>query len=268
MSAAHTIRVAEVFGTVASIRLVGDDRRVAAAERAAEALLTDLADVDRVLSPFRDDSDLSRVRRGELRLADADARLGEVARLCADYERRSGGLFSAMWNGGFDPTGLVKGWAVENAAITHLRPLLGSGVQAIGVNVGGDMRLFTAADVDHTWRVGIADPGDAGRIAAVVTVRDGAVATSGTAERGAHIVDPRTSRPVTAATSATVIAPTLTDADAWATAAIVAGIDDVGWIRVASETTGVLLAANGRSQRWMAGVEVSIEQFRASSLVA
>ena len=47
------------------------------------------------------------------------------------------------WQGAFDPTGYVKGWAVENAARRHLAPLLADAT-AVGINAGGDMQLFTA----------------------------------------------------------------------------------------------------------------------------
>ncbi|WP_040167659.1 FAD:protein FMN transferase [Microbacterium gorillae] len=255
----RTARVAPIFGTVASFRFHGSVTAIARVQHAADAALADLTKVDRVLSPFRPDSDLSRIRTGELALSAGDPMVGEVARLCADFEQRTGGLFAASWNGGFDPTGLVKGWAVERAA-ARLASLVGpgTGVEAVGVSVGGDMRLFTAADSEWTWPIGVVDPADPSRVAGLVEVRNGAVATSGIAERGAHIIDPRSGHPVTAPVSATVIAPSLTDADVWATAAVVAGFDDLSWISVAPETTGMLLHADGRARRWIRGVEVSV----------
>ncbi|NKY40804.1 FAD:protein FMN transferase, partial [Cellulomonas septica] len=73
------------------------------------------AEVDRLdalLSPFREDSELSRVRRGDLALADAGPELREVERLCRTALARTLGWFDAWrWRDGFDPTGLVKGWA-------------------------------------------------------------------------------------------------------------------------------------------------------------
>jgi len=88
-------------------------------------------------------------------------------------------------------------------------------------------------------------------------VRDGAVATSGMAERGTHIVDPRTGGGAAGVASATVVASSLAHADVWATAAVVAGFHDLGWISRAGPTAGILVADDRRVRRWLDGVEVA-----------
>lgn len=258
MNAVRTVRVASVFGTVASVRALASDRGAAAVGAATDRVLADLSEIDRLCSPYRADSDVSLIDRGELAVANAHPRVQAVAELCEVFRIRSSGRFDASWRGGFDPTGLVKGWAVERAALAHLAPLVepGTGVEAVGITVGGDMRLFTADASPFTWQIGIVDPVDAGSVAATVSVRTGGVATSGTAERGAHIGDPASGRPVEAPMSATVVAASLTDADVWATVAVVAGFDDLGWIAAAPETTGLLLDPAGGSRRWLGSVEV------------
>ncbi len=90
-----------------------------------------------------------------------------------------------------------------------------------------------------------------------IALRDGAVATSGTAERGAHVIDPRSGAPVTGTASATVVADHLADADVWATAALVAGIDDLGWLGGAPTVSGILIGDDGRVRRWLGTTEVS-----------
>ena len=87
--------------------------------------------------------------------------------------------------------------------------------------------------------------------------RAGAAATSGTAERGAHIVDPRIGVPASGVRSATVIAPDLTAADVWATAAVVAG-RDLSWISGAPVTSGLLVTGDGAVRRWISGVEIAV----------
>ena len=72
--------------------------------------------VDRIFSTYRPDSDVSRLQRRKIRLADADPLVAEVLGRCADLETATGGYFSARWDGRIDPTGLVKGWAVEAAS--------------------------------------------------------------------------------------------------------------------------------------------------------
>jgi thiamine biosynthesis lipoprotein len=185
--------------------------------------------VDSVFSTWRPDSDLMRLRRGDLSPAEAHPWLAEVEQLCAEAERRTAGLFSATYdrssrNGlpndrnGYDPTGMVKGWAVERAAM-HLRHVPGI---SWCVNAGGDLLAGAGhAASPSTWRIGIEDPRTPGVVAATIPLRDGGLASSGTAARGAHVVDPRTGAAIARAGSATVWGPTLLWADVWATALFV-----------------------------------------------
>lgn len=270
MTASHDslARVAEIMGTAVSVHLILTAPNVAAQveqrfEEHTQATFTELRELDRIFSPFRSDSDISRLCDGTLEVAHADHRILDVQAACARAETETGGRFDALWQGWFDPTGYVKGWAVEGAFEHHLRPLLDiPGVLAIGANAGGDMQLATATEASWTWRVGVSHPTRPGALLATVELRDGAVATSGMAERGTHIVDPRTGEPALAALSATVIAPTLSEADVWATAAVVAGIDDLGWIGTAPRTSGLVYGLSGHSachsaRRWSGGVELA-----------
>ena len=166
-------------------------------------------------------------------------------------------MFSATWHGTFDPTGYVKGWSVENAARRHLAPLLEHEV-AVGINAGGDMQLFTAPDSDWRWNVGIADPRRPGQVIATLEVRNGAVATSGSAERGSHIIDPRTGEPAHGVVSASVVDDSLTRADLWATAAVVAGFEDRSWVARSGTRTGIVIADDGRVTRWLDGTSVDV----------
>jgi FAD:protein FMN transferase len=180
-----------------------------------------LRKVDAVLSTWRADSDLLRLQHGER--GEAHPWVADVTELCLEAEERTDGLFRA-WrrrDGGrltFDPTGLVKGWAVAGAA-AHLDvvPEISYSIGAGGDVVVGAGRGPSAAA--PSWRIGIEDPRRSGSLARVVTVRRGAVATSGAAARGAHVVDPRTGWGITRSGSATVIGPELLWADVWATAA-------------------------------------------------
>jgi thiamine biosynthesis lipoprotein len=247
------------MGTAVSIHVRGPAVDPAVVNRAAGACFAELHELDELFSPFRDDSAISRIRRGDLELTAADPRVLQVEGLCRTLGETTAGRFSAWRDGWFDPTGIVKGWAVDAAAERHLRQLVDlPGIEAAGVSAGGDMRLFTAADSDSSWSVGIVDVRDRTRILAVVDMRDGAVATSGTAERGAHIVDPRSGTRAAASLSATVVADDLIAADAWATAAVVAGIDDLAWIARAATRTGLLADGEGRTRRWLGATEIAV----------
>ncbi|MCK2216083.1 FAD:protein FMN transferase [Actinomadura sp. ATCC 31491] len=173
--------------------------------------------VDAVFSPYRPDSPVSRLARGELEPAGCPAEVTEVLALCAQAEHDSDGYFTVFPFGRFDPSGLVKGWAIDRAAAL----LRESGARCHSVNGGGDVRLGAAPG--RPWRVGVAHPLRPGRLATVVTGSDLAVATSGTAERGPHICDPRTGSPATGLASITLVGPRLTTVDAYATAAFAMG---------------------------------------------
>lgn len=262
-SRAHRhVRTARVMGTVASAHALTRDSSPAAElagriRDAQSAALDELHRLDALFSPYRADSEISLLRDGRLRLDEADARVHEVAEACARLATASRGRFDADAQGWFDPTGYVKGWAVERAA-RHLAPLLAEdGVVAVGLSAGGDMQLATAPGADWTWNVGVPDPCRPGELRARIPLHDGAVATSGPGERGAHIVDPRTGAPVRDAVTATVVTDRLSEADAWATIAVVAGFDDLTWLREAPDTSGMLQAPDGRIRRWAHGVEIA-----------
>ena len=186
-----------VMGTVFSFDLP------AAAAPALPRVLSWLHWADATFSTYRDDSDVSRFGRGELTLAQCAPELAEVIGQCAVIRELSDGYFTDWPGGRFDPSGLVKGWAIERAAVM----LSAAGVTGHSVNGAGDMQCTGEPEPGQPWRVGIAHPLRPSALAAVITGRDIAVATSGTAERGAHIVNPRTGRPATELASVTVIGP-------------------------------------------------------------
>jgi len=250
--------VEKIMGIPMSIHLISaGDQDAVATEGAIRACFDELHDVDGIFSTYRPDSDINRIRRGELSLADADPRVAFASAACERAEHATGGLFSGYREGWFDPTGWVKGWAVEEASRRHLAPLLTSAV-AVGINAGGDLQLFTADGSDRRWNVGIADPHDRGRVLATLDIANGAVATSGTAERGHHILDPRTGAPATAVASATVVSDGLAQADVWATAAVVAGALDRSWIEASASRTGIVVDHEGVVTRWLGSTMIDV----------
>ncbi|QAY71373.1 FAD:protein FMN transferase [Xylanimonas protaetiae] len=257
------VTVDEVMGTRASVHVIVREGLPSLVsldvDDAVARALASLHDADRRFSTYRDASEVRRLARGELALDDAHPDVREVEAACRAALRTTAGRFSAWWRGWFDPTGYVKGWAVDRAMDAHLADLLDlEGVAAVGLNVGGDLCVRTRPGSSWTWTVGVADPRDRGRTVARLRLADGAVATSGTAERGAHLVDPRTGGRARGVLSATVVADTLADADVWATAAAVAG-DDLTWVRDAGTRSGLLVGADGRTRRWAGGVEVTTD---------
>jgi FAD:protein FMN transferase len=218
-----------------------------------EQVLAWLHRMDATFSTYRPDSDISRLGRGEVAVGDCAPEVAEVLGRCDELAEATGGCFSAYAGGVLDPSGLVKGWAVERASAM----LRAAGSVRHSVNGGGDIRLAGETEPGRPWRVGIADPLRPGGLAAVVTGRDLAVATSGTAERGAHILDPRTGRPPGGLASVTVVGPSLTLADAYATAAFVMGEEARAWIDGTAGYEAFAVTETGRT--WVtAGAQSSV----------
>lgn len=246
--------VEQVMGMPVSVHARGAGARGGDVDGAVRTFYAELCAIERLFSTYRPTSQVSRLQRGELALAECHPVVTEVHRLCTIAHERTGGWFDAWGSvpgrpGVFDPTGLVKTWAVGRAA-RHLADLPGLDV---AVNAGGDVLLRQHPESDEDaepWLVGIEDPRDRRRVLATVPVHDGGVATSGTAARGAHILDPRTGRPATEVLSATVIGPSLLWADVWATAAVARGGSAVDWVASLHGTSGMLVLADGRVHRW------------------
>jgi thiamine biosynthesis lipoprotein len=231
-------RVEHVMGVPISLALRGRHAHDEAADAAWAAVLGSLRDADAVFSTYRDDSVVSAIRRGELALADAPAEVHEVLAIGARAERATDGAFS-VWRPALDPSGVVKGWAVERAS-AFLRALPDTD---FCLSAGGD--LVGRAVHGPAWRIGIEDPHDPARVLAVVPVADGAVATSGTAHRGAHLVDARTGAAPGVVAQVTVVARSLTAADVDATAAYALGSGAAEWLGRRLGRRGLVVWADG-----------------------
>lgn len=245
------MHVEHCMGTVFSIDLRDEPPSGDWAEALRDAVAL-LHHVDAVFSTYKPESDLSRYRRGELALRDADPWLATVLELCADVQAETYGYFSARWREGIDPTGLVKGWAIEQASDV----LRAAASRNHAVNGGGDVQTAGEAAPGEPWRIAIVDPTDRGQVCEVVTGRDLAVATSGSSERGEHIVDPFTGRPAVALASATVVGASLTRVDAYATAAFVMGESALSWLDALEGYEGLVVTHDGevRTTRRFPGV--------------
>jgi FAD:protein FMN transferase len=232
-----TTYVERVMGTVASITVHAggrDDREVTAAIARACRVLHD---ADETFSTFRDDSAVMRHRRGEFEADEMPPELLEVLELSAAAVRLTDGAFDPWaMPGGFDPTGLVKGWAAQRA----LDELKGAGLPAAMVNAGGDIACFGSSP----WRIGVRHPSDPERLVCVAGV-ESAIATSGDYERPGEIIDPQTGSAVSRLKQATVTGPALALADAHATALVVRGEEGLGLL-AGSRYEAVVVTLDGR----------------------
>ena len=223
--ASRRVHVEPVMGTVVSFDLRGGEPAPGAIERAVAWL----HEVDARFSPYRLDSEVSRLADGTLDEGDAHPDVRAVLAMCEALRVDSGGAFDARrWSsdGRLDPSGLVKGWAIQRAA----DEVHAVGIRDFAIDAGGDVVARGGPERGRPWRVGVRHPRIVDRVAAVLAVNDLAVATSATYERGAHIRDPRSTEAPTALQSVTVVGPSLTWADAYATTAFVLGLDGLAWV--------------------------------------
>ncbi|MHB8466672.1 MAG: FAD:protein FMN transferase [Acidimicrobiales bacterium] len=199
--------------------------------------------VDETFSTYRPDSQVSRLGRGELSSDDCHDDVRTVLELCEDVCARTRGYFDARADNSrqLDPSGMVKGWAVERASAM----LVDWGSTNHCINAGGDVRLRGQPEPGRAWQVGIVHPFDRTALTTVVAGTDLGVATSGTAERGLHVFDPHTGRPVAELASVTVVGPELTHADAYATAALAMGCDAPEWLAALPDHEAYLIDATG-----------------------
>jgi thiamine biosynthesis lipoprotein len=229
------------MGTVFSFTVETGALRPAAARQAIGRACRRLHRLERIFTTWDPASPMSRLRRGELSMSEAPPEVPPVLDLCAAVRELSGGWFDPWaMPGGVDPTGLVKGWAIERA----LEVLEEAGVPAALLNGGGDIAALGRSAGGDRWRIGVRHPWRADALACVVFV-DHAVATSGAYERGPHLVDPRSGRPAPAAASATVTGPSLAIADGLTTALAVGGSEVLARLEALAGYEGYLVGADG-----------------------
>ncbi len=239
--------VEHVMGMAVSI-----DVRDVRDDIAAQALVDVVAwlhRVDRTYSTYVADSPISRLGRGDIGPDELDDEVRDVLALCEEVRRQSDGAFDVgavpAPNGThLDPSGLVKGWAVERAAAIFTR----AGATNLCINAGGDIALRGEPMPGDAWRIGIRHPDLVDRLATVVRARGPlGIATSATYERGAHIIDPATGEPTTELASVTVVGPDLTFADAYATAVFVKGLDGLVWLGGHPDYEGYAITHDGET---------------------
>src|SRR5262249_22167897 len=166
--------------------LIADELPDSRAQRLADDAFAWLHEVDQRFSTYRADSEVSRLNRAELSVDSASPDLRNVLEMCADLRLETDGYFDAYVTGLLDPSGYVKGWSVEVASAQ----LAEAGSVNHCLNAGGDVRTRGRPAPGQEWRVGVRHPWEADKLCWVLTGTDFAVATSGTYERGYHVIDP------------------------------------------------------------------------------
>ncbi|MGA8015217.1 MAG: FAD:protein FMN transferase [Candidatus Dormiibacterota bacterium] len=251
------VRTEQVMGTVITV----DVRDHGVGVEAIEGVLAWFRAVDGVFSTYRANSEVSRLDRGEIAEDQCSPDVREVLGLCAEVQRLSGGCFDIRAAGRLDPSGLVKGWSVERAA----RVLNAAGARNFFIAAGGDVVARGRPAPGRHWRVGVRHPRFAERQAAVLSVADLAVATSGAYERGPHITDPRSGGAAVGLLSMTVVGPSLTYADAFATAAFVMGEEGARWVGGLAGYDALVITADHRTV-WTPGLDALLVRSKSVSV--
>ena len=236
--------VQHVMGMPMSVLLRGPGARTAESHGAVAALYDELRRLDGVFSTYRPDSEVSRLARGDLTADACSDEVRDVLALCERARDDTDGWFDHERPGPdgirrLDPTGLVKGWAAERAA----RCLAALADVDWLLNAGGDVVLHSRGE---PFRVGVQSPFDDLAVLDVVPLVHGGVATSGAYRRGGHVVDPQTGRPASGLAGASVVAPSLLQADVLATASFAEGPAAIGRLEQRPGVEGLLLLPDGR----------------------
>ncbi len=201
--------------------------------------------VDRTFSTYKKGSEISRINRGEIGAADYSDDMKLILRLAEETRQLTHGYFDIHTpEGTIDPSGIVKGWAINK--VTELLRLRGH--EHIYVEAGGDIQTAGKNEDAREWRIGIRNPFQCDQIVKVVYPRGCGIATSGTAVRGMHIYDPHTKRPVeTTLASITVVGPNVYEADRFATAAFAMSGSGIQFIENLAGFEGYAIDMNRRA---------------------
>ena len=199
--------------------------------------------VDATFSTYKPESEISRINKKEVELSACSADMQKVFRLCAETKQATNGFFNIIArDGSYDPSGLVKGWAIHKAA----EILKNKNIKNCYVEAGGDIQVSGTNTENSLWRVGICNPFDQNKIVKVVALDNVGMATSGTYVRGQHIYNPHDMQSqISGVVSLTVTGPNIYEADRFATAAFAMGRAGIEFIEQMPGLEGYMIDDSG-----------------------
>jgi thiamine biosynthesis lipoprotein len=209
-----------------------------------DRVFTYFRSVDRTFSTYKPSSEISRINNREIAIAEASQDMRAIFALAEQTRQETNGYFDIARDGVYDPSGVVKGWAIyQTAQIMRL-----AGCRNFYVDAGGDIQAVGKNSRGQPWRVGIRNPFDMHQIVKVLAVSNRGVATSGTSIRGQHIYSPKTDGPlVTDVVSLSVIGPNIYEADRFATAAFAMGQEGIRFIERLEGFEGYMIDRHGQA---------------------
>jgi FAD:protein FMN transferase len=196
--------------------------------------------VDEKFSTYKETSEISLINRQAIDLEESSLDMRTVFKLADELKLATNGYFDILHDGVYDPSGLVKGWAISNVA----EMLRQRGFENYTVEAGGDFQAVGKNSQGQSWRVGIRSPFNPREIVKVLSVSDRGVATSGTYVRGQHVYNPRDPQVLlTEIVSLTVVGPDVCEVDALATAAFAMGREGIFFIESRDGFEGYMIDA-------------------------
>ncbi len=213
-----------------------------AAEKDIDKVFLYFEVVDKKFSTFRKDSEISLINDKRLMIDESSKDMQTIFKLAGQTKRETNGYFDIRRANKYDPLGLVKGWAILNAA----RILDESGFKNYFIEAGGDIQVSGKNNQGESWKVGIRNPFNTEQIVKVVRLSHEGIATSGTYLRGKHIYNPKNQfKPADEIASMTVIGPNIYEADRFATATFVIGKEGINFIEAQLNLEGYMIDKEG-----------------------
>ena len=245
--------------TIAFVRDSFDEILIDALNQIVYEIDKYLQNVEEKFSPFLSESLVSRHTDLGEELQDDffDIEYQEVYSRSIIAKKETQGLFDPFFNGKYNPTGFVKGWAIENAFMKYIKPLIDNNIiEAGAINGAGDIQVGTRLDSNFSWEIGIENPEDKEKIIAKYSIKNGAVATSGLSKKGQHIKSDNDINHV----QVTVVGTYLSDVDVLATAGVVA--NEKIWSEIVENKllTGILLTKEGIKRVFEEGKIMDVER--------
>lgn len=197
--------------------------------------------VDQRYSPFITTSEVSQINLHKLKESDYSPEMIEILEIAQKTKVETNNYFDVWHNNSFDPSGIVKGWAIQKAA-----KIMHDYTDDFYIEAGGDIQVHGISDKRAPWRIGIRNPFNRHENIAIISLNNYAVATSGTAIRGQHIYDPVSDKPLADIISLSVIAPKIIDADRMATAAFAMGKKGIAFIEKLNGYEGYMVSKDKR----------------------
>ncbi len=227
-----------IMGMPITIEIVDEQ----ATKKTFQEIFAYFRSVDEKFSPYKSTSEVSLINNGRIRPSQMSREMKEILALAEKTKLATKGYFDVYHKGVFDPSGIVKGWAIQQAVLL----LQEKGMKNFFVDAGGDIQVSGKNRKGKPWRVGIRNPFDRFQHIKVLSVGDEGVATSGTAIRGQHIYNPhRLDSPPKSIVSLTVIGPNVYEADRFATAAFAMEKEGIYFIESLPGFEGYMIDNNG-----------------------